>query len=296
MKKFVSVYKLRKRIILSVLALSYVTLLFLFGIIYWGIANNSRGDFFAFQKDINMTTKIDAFKKNLNIKIKSRELKNTVEDLINSDEYKRPFVNLEIVDDSGSSIKVFSFDKSLGKLWANYYSTLLKDKGVTHISVEDMGEDRVNSKFNSCKLKICFYTVNENEMYKSFTCYKKSQVNQLKKVDTKYMWVNDYTMLKNIFFKEGYFYYPLNFYFSKLIENSISFLDNSPLVLKSVAYGNFKYSIGNFIYFSAVTITTLGYGDILPNSAIVRFMVIIETILGVIIIGLFTSCLFWNKN
>ncbi|OAA82871.1 potassium channel family protein [Clostridium ljungdahlii] len=296
MKKFVSIYKLRKRIILSVLAFSYVTVLLLFGLIYWSIANNSRGDFFVFQRDVNMTTKIDAFKKNLNIKIKSRELKSTVEDLINSDEYKRPFANLEIVDDSGSSIKVFSFDKPLGKLWANYYSTLLKDKGVTHISVEDMGEDRVNSKFSSCKLKICFYTVNENEIYKSFKCYKKSQANQLSKVDTKYMWVNDYTMLKSKFFKEEYYYYPLSFYFSKLVENSISFLDNSPLVLKSVVCGNFKYPIENFIYFSAVTITTLGYGDILPNSIIVRFMVIMETILGIIIVGTFTSCLFWNRN
>jgi len=296
MKKFVSIYKLKKKTILFALAFSYITVLLLFGFIYWSIANNSRGDFFVFQKNINMTTKVDAFQKNLNIQIKSRELKSAVEDLINSDEYKRPFANLEIIDDSGSSINVFSFDKSLGKSWANYYCTLARDRGITHISVENMGEDRINGKFNSCKLKICFYIVNENEMHKSFNYYKKSQVRQLKKVDTKYMWVNDYTMIKSRFFKEDCFYYPLNFYFLKLVENSISFLDNSPLVLKSVVCGNFKYPIGNFIYFSAVTITTLGYGDILPNSIIVRFMVIIETILGIIIVGAFTSCLFWNRN
>lgn len=74
MKKFISIYKIKKKTILSVLAFSYVTVLLLFGLIYWNIANNSRGDFFVFQKDVNMTTKIDAFKKNLNIKIKSREI------------------------------------------------------------------------------------------------------------------------------------------------------------------------------------------------------------------------------
>ncbi|WP_406542584.1 hypothetical protein [Clostridium ljungdahlii] len=50
MKKFISIYKIKKKTILSVLAFSYVTVLLLFGLIYWNIANNSRGDFFVFQK------------------------------------------------------------------------------------------------------------------------------------------------------------------------------------------------------------------------------------------------------
>jgi hypothetical protein len=36
----------------------------------------------------------------------------------------------------------------------------------------------------------------------------------------------------------------------------------------------------NFLYFSLVTITTLGYGDILPNQPFVRLIVMIELVLG----------------
>lgn len=40
----------------------------------------------------------------------------------------------------------------------------------------------------------------------------------------------------------------------------------------------------DFVYFSTVTQTTLGYGDILPNSAVVRMFVIIQVISGILII------------
>ena len=38
----------------------------------------------------------------------------------------------------------------------------------------------------------------------------------------------------------------------------------------------------DFLYFSAMTQTTIGYGDILPNSSFVRFLVMIQALLGVI--------------
>jgi len=37
----------------------------------------------------------------------------------------------------------------------------------------------------------------------------------------------------------------------------------------------------DFIYFSFITMTTLGYGDILPNSTFVRALVILEALLGI---------------
>ncbi len=44
-------------------------------------------------------------------------------------------------------------------------------------------------------------------------------------------------------------------------------------------------------YFSAVTITTLGYGDIVPISDLARLLVAAESILGIILIGLFFNAL-----
>ena len=54
------------------------------------------------------------------------------------------------------------------------------------------------------------------------------------------------------------------------------------------------YSGGNFgrmFYFSAVTITTLGYGDIVPITRISRTLVTVEAILGVVLVGLFLNSL-----
>lgn len=53
----------------------------------------------------------------------------------------------------------------------------------------------------------------------------------------------------------------------------------------------------NFIkslYFSIVTITTLGYGDVLPKDNLFMLLISLEAIVGVLIIGLFLNSL-WNK-
>ena len=45
----------------------------------------------------------------------------------------------------------------------------------------------------------------------------------------------------------------------------------------------------NFIYFSFVTITTLGYGDVLPNDSSVRILVVLELIIGLFIVVFFIT-------
>ena len=48
-------------------------------------------------------------------------------------------------------------------------------------------------------------------------------------------------------------------------------------------------------YLSAVTITTLGFGDIVPVSDCARFMVATEVVIGVVLIGIFLNAL-WKKE
>jgi hypothetical protein len=53
-------------------------------------------------------------------------------------------------------------------------------------------------------------------------------------------------------------------------------------------------SVGSFwrmFYFSAITITTVGFGDIVPITDGARFWVATEAILGIILIGLFLNSL-----
>lgn len=49
------------------------------------------------------------------------------------------------------------------------------------------------------------------------------------------------------------------------------------------------------LYFSTVTITTLGFGDIVPVEPVARLLVAVESILGIILMGLFLNALFNEK-
>ena len=289
-------YKLRKRTILLILGLLYLSILIIFGIVYWKIANMSSGEYFIFQSDINMNTKITVFKKNLKINIHNRDFNQIINDLIKSEEYKRPVVKL-YADTSSKDKELYAFvlDKPIGEMWACYYYLLLQGNGITHMKIDSAEEQVINNKIKAYKLKLSLYKINSNNKDDSYIVYKKDDSKNFKKIDTVTVWIKDYPIIEDEFLKKDYQFYPLSFYFTNLMENSMSFLDDSPLVLKSVANGSFKYPLWNFLYFSSVTITTLGYGDILPNSTIVRILVMFETVSGVLIIGMFVSCLFWNK-
>jgi Ion channel. len=290
-------YKLRKRTLLSILGLLYLSILIIFGIVYWKIANMSSGEYFVFQNDVNMNTKITVFKKNLKINIHNRDFNEIINDLIKSEEYKRPVVKLYgNIYDKDNELNIFVLDKPIGEMWANYYYLLLQGNGITHMKIDSAEEQVINNKIRTYKLRISLYKINSKNKDDSYIVYKKDYNKNLQKIDTVIVWIKDYPIIEDEFLKKDYKFYPLSFYFTNLMENSMSFLDDSPLVLKSVANGNFKYPLWNFLYFSSVTITTLGYGDILPNSTIVRILVMFETVFGVVIIGMFVSCLFWNKK
>ena len=70
----------------------------------------------------------------------------------------------------------------------------------------------------------------------------------------------------------------------------------SIIILFGVIYKLFPGSInvddlGSSMYFSVVTFTTLGYGDLFPVSALGKVIVIIEVLLGYIMIGLLVAIL-----
>jgi hypothetical protein len=293
MKVLNTLNTIRKRTILLGLGVVYLSILIVFGIVYWKIANKSSGEYFIFQNDINISTKIIAFKKLLKINIYNKKFDNAIKDLISSEENKRPIVKFS--NDKNNKFYIFTFDESLGGAWADYYYLLLQGKGITHIKIDKSKEDDISSRFNTYKLEISLYKTDGKDTNENYSIYRNSDKEKLHRVETISLWVKDYPTLQEELFTKNY-YYPLNFYFTNLMENSISFPDNAPIILKGVANGSFKYPIWNFLYFSAVTITTLGYGDILPNSTMVRILVMFETISGVVIIGMFVSCLFWNRK
>ncbi|MCP2088889.1 UNVERIFIED_ORG: hypothetical protein J2Y81_004976 [Paraburkholderia sediminicola] len=59
-------------------------------------------------------------------------------------------------------------------------------------------------------------------------------------------------------------------------------------------------SISKSVYFSFVTMTTIGFGDIVPNSDLARWLVVVQSIVGLFmlatVIGLFLSLSTSNQN
>lgn len=262
MKLIYIINKAGKRKLIIFLGLMYIFTFIIFGLLYWRIANVTSGDFFIFKEDINTDIKISEFKKNMNLHNNNWELNRAIKNLIINKEYNR-------------DISKISEKGTIGENWANYYYYLFKIKGATHFTLEEVQEK--NSKQNGVKVKIKLYNIESNE-----------------EIAVVYAFFMNYPFDKGIY--PGNCYYPLDIYFNNVIENSAVYLDQSPVYMKNIVQGKYYYSFWNFMYFSVVTITTLGYGDILPNSSVVRILVMLESISGVIIMGMFASCIFWNKK
>jgi hypothetical protein len=59
-----------------------------------------------------------------------------------------------------------------------------------------------------------------------------------------------------------------------------------------VGHARAPWSYWDFVYFSTVTQTTVGFGDILPNSTGVRMLVVVQVLVGVALIGIFVNLRF----
>lgn len=96
------------------------------------------------------------------------------------------------------------------------------------------------------------------------------------------------------------FPYDINSEVPATEENRITWLPISePLHNKVLGFSqtikgfpvNASGSYSRMFYFSAVTITTLGYGDIVPITNVARITVAIQSIFGIVLIGLFLNSL-----
>jgi hypothetical protein len=64
-----------------------------------------------------------------------------------------------------------------------------------------------------------------------------------------------------------------------------------PTALSGVAAGSWKENFSRVAYYSFVTLTTLGYGDVLPTNHVAEFFVYLEAIIGVFYMAIIVSSL-----
>ena len=65
----------------------------------------------------------------------------------------------------------------------------------------------------------------------------------------------------------------------------------NPNAFSGIEQASWKQNFPEFIYFSFVTLTTLGFGDVLPLSPLARFLVYMEAVVGVFYMAIVVSSL-----
>lgn len=74
-----------------------------------------------------------------------------------------------------------------------------------------------------------------------------------------------------------------------LLAASVFYPDGDILAFWQAEQNGQRLALTDFLYFSAVTLATLGYGDIVPNCLLARGLVLLETFLGMTLLAIFAS-------
>ena len=64
-----------------------------------------------------------------------------------------------------------------------------------------------------------------------------------------------------------------------------------PRALSGLSFDNWRHAFSDVAYFSFVTLTTLGYGDILPRDPLARFLAYLEAVTGVFYLAIVVASL-----
>ncbi|MFW2488763.1 potassium channel family protein [Clostridium chromiireducens] len=307
------IIKKHKKIILSsTILVIYLFIWFTWGVIYRDIANVSHGEEFIFQSDLLLKSQISAFKENTKSEVDNK----FISDIITSKDYK----NVEIISELNDS-QLTPFCKTvIGDKWADYYENMYVKKGVIGYSVSNI-KKIVKDNTTSYVMDLILYAdIPETSEFhygnKTFKVSGSVHEISINGESPNIGYLDKNKTLKSV--KEEVINIMINTTDSSLIEafgnidqsdNYISnidlkdilkysdiYLNRDIIELQNILKGEYQYSLADFLYFSAISITTTGYGDILPNSSRVRVYVMFEILFGVIVVGIFVSSLFIKEE
>lgn len=275
-----------------------------FGCFYWGLATFSNHDSFIFEENIKLNSMAKSIYKKLGGLYKIDDIKK----ILKTESYNIEAINLEV----GNNRNIAFTDRSIGSEWASLYTNYYDNRAYSHYSVKLIGAEENPQELMYFKPieEIIFASdfYQSTILYKyQLTLYKVSEDSEkdiFKPVESE----NEMEALETIFIwsirkinpvvkeNEEIYYIPTSYGLHAIIEYSFSMPDQSIWSFKEVQLGTVPYPIIDFLYFSAVTLTTLGYGDILPNSSLTRAFVMLEALIGLILIGVFIARVLEHKD
>lgn len=87
----------------------------------------------------------------------------------------------------------------------------------------------------------------------------------------------------------------LNSDLNEMLKGYIRNNDGNPSLSRRNFFYYLKYNFPRMLYLSMVTITTLGFGDIVPLTGITRMLIGLESTIGVVILGWFVNMAIRDK-
>lgn len=299
----------RRTFVKVVLVRLYFALWYSFGAMYRSIADSSAGTEFIFQEDLRIGSQVSQVRTQVGLPLDDHTLKGVLRAMTGANQGFLPsFPDKDVP---------LVLHNPLGEAWGKYYLDWAQKQGYSHFRL-DASENPSPQRHH--KVTVALYRrgvtleegarglpyhrmwVVDNEDPRKTHIYLLPTAEQAKtwtparelviwtKVDPATLDIDDWT-------RE----YPSEVrasgvqpvvFLDSLMSAAVNDPDGSVHTVQQVLRGRFKYSLVDFLYFSAVTITTVGYGDILPNSTRVRSLVMAEALLGIVCIGAFVSSLF----
>ncbi|MGG1515010.1 potassium channel family protein [Paenibacillus oryzisoli] len=277
-----------------------------FGSFYYYIAQRANGDDFVFSEQARIETTLKGFlKEGPYDSFDSTRLKS----ILANNQYKKEYLKVD-------SDQYLTLDQS-GKDWGDIYENMLGKEGysfysfkispqplviepsmLSYSSITSWGAS-INKEFvevtvNLYKQKERFWDAETSVFYFEQSSTLTNNTNLLEKPDKQirlYFDKNELNVYLSVFDNE-----KIDTHLSNMIANSHTLLDGKFLDIVIKLNNYIEYQIEDFWYFSAVTITTLGFGDIAPNSDTVRVAVMVEALLGMLLIGIYVSIITSDKN
>jgi voltage-gated potassium channel len=275
---------------------SYFGTWFIFGILYQRAANNSHGDAFIFQQDLKLKSQAEAFRDLTGTKVSLEG----IQPLIIHGDYEQFFTGIQAPSDNEVHLYVGAH---LNSAWAEFYEKTLAAQGYTHFILSEDPEKPIGFGWRdtSHRTRLQLFSQPEHRHTllsssgthwttdRSYTLWLDTALHAhaLDEVGVGPFLADDGKVMDIL---------PLDGLLRTVLIHSRAYLDQSIYALRRVMVGAYKYPLLDFLYFSAVTVTTVGYGDILPNSSYVRILVMVEALLGVTLIGGFVSSLFLKAD
>lgn len=271
----------------------YFVIWFSFGWEYCQMANNSSGEDFVFQEDILIKSKNIDFQNQVGVKLDYDITKKLIAN------YKKDFTPL-IMGAEDTPLVIFNYNSNgyspIGSDWANYYWAKLVSQGYNSFDISIIKKNDSIVRGNKyTKVRIGLNQL-PKRMFNHDISIESNDLTKESIGETKeyFIWLpneffDEKDPLVSTFYKENVFH-PIELIRPILVE-SINYLDKDiNIIYNFETKKKFNYPLMDFLYFSAVSITTLGYGDILPNSSAVRELVMTEALFGVFTLTMFLSC------